>query len=224
MSTWIWLSSRKEKSVLLMSLKHLDLVYDVVVHLAKLFNALSKMNREEALENYSKVDKLEEKADDVKRDIIEELNRGFIHPFDKENLLRLVLSSDDIASYAKASARRLKIMLELNYSIPDELLTLLASMTENIIKAVDFLRESVKALNKDPRIALNFSHMIEELEERVDDIRLDALKYLYRICGRNFSVECMLYKEVIDNVEMTSDKCEDTGDIIRSIAISIGST
>ena len=221
LSTWIWLSGRREKEILLRGLHHLDLVYEVVKKLLDMISSLSKMELVKAREYFNVINKKEEEADVVKREIIEELSKGIIHPMDREDLLRLILSIDDIAAYAKASARRIKIVIDLGYSMPDEFITLLYSMVEHSVKAVDTLRDAIKLLTSDPRKALQLTYIVEEIEEKVDDIRLNALEYMYRMCSRDFRVVCLLYKEIIDDIEIITDKCEDTADTIRSIAIHL---
>lgn len=94
-------------------------------------------------------------------------------------------------------------------------------MVEHSVKAVDTLRDAVKLLTSDPRKALQLIYIVEEIEEKVDDIRLNALEYMYRVCSRDFQVVCLLYKEIIDDIEIITDKCEDTADTIRSIAIHL---
>jgi len=47
----------------------------------------------------------ERKADDIKRRIIRELSEEFVHPIDREELIRLILATDDIATFAKEASR-----------------------------------------------------------------------------------------------------------------------
>lgn len=95
LSTWIWLSGRREREILLRGLRHLDLVYETVGKLLDMISSLSKMELAKTRDYFSIINK-RVRGDVVKRDIIEELSRGVIHPMDREDLLRLVLSIDEM--------------------------------------------------------------------------------------------------------------------------------
>ncbi len=220
MSTWIWISGRREKEVILKSTDHLEYVYKTVIHLNIMLNKIQKLEYEDAQLEYEEINKYEEEADRIKREIIGELSKGNIHPMDREDLLRLIFQADDIAAYAKASGRRLKLLIELGYDIPDQLLSLLINMVRDIVKMIEMLKQAVFQITKDPRKSLEMTHAIEDIEEKVDDVRLEALKLIFRTCSETFDSKCVLYKEIVDNIENTADKCEDTGDVIRSISLS----
>src|SRR5579862_6647969 len=49
------------------------------------------------------VDKREREADDLRRHLIEELNRSFVTPIDREDIYALSGSVDDMVDYAKAT-------------------------------------------------------------------------------------------------------------------------
>lgn len=220
MSTWFWIAGKREREVLLRSINHLTRVREVVYHLKLMLEALSREKYDEARREFNTVDTVEKEADSIKRRIIDELSKGTFHPLDREDLLRLVLASDDIAAYAKAAARKLQLLVDLGHKLPVELLDDMRSMAEQIDKAVNILIDSVRELTKSIEKAITLSHMVEEIEERIDDMRIDTFKKLFKICGEKYNGMCALLKEIIDDLEMASDKCEDVGDIVRSIAVS----
>ncbi len=221
MSSWSWLAGRRLKEIVNKSFKHLELVNNVVSLLDEIIDDLVKGNVEEGLKKFDDLNKMEEKADVVKREIFVELRSGYIHPLDREDLLRLILTADDIAAYAKAAARRMVIIHKLGYKMPEELLKILKQMTDKIVDASRLVIEAVNMIGQDPSKALSITHEIEDIEEAVDDLRMEAYKFLYRMCKDKMGIECILYKEVIDDIENTSDRCEDTADVIRMIAVSI---
>ena len=221
MSSWSWLAGRRLKEIVNKSFKHLELVNNVVSLLDEILGDLLKGNVKEGLSRFDDLNKIEEKADVVKREIFVELRSGYIHPLDREDLLRLILTADDIAAYAKAAARRLVIIYKLGYSVPEELLRILKQMTSKIVDASKLVIEAVNTIGQDPSKALSMTHEIEDIEESVDDLRMEAYKFLYKMCKDRMGIECILYKEVIDDIENTSDRCEDTADVIRMIAVSI---
>jgi len=198
MSSWSWLAGRRLKEIVNKSFKHLELVNNVVSLLDEIIDDLVKGNVEEGLKKFDDLNKMEEKADVVKREIFVELRSGYIHPLDREDLLRLILTADDIAAYAKAAARRMVIIHKLGYKMPEELLKILKQMTDKIVDASRLVIEAVNMIGQDPSKALSITHEIEDIEEAVDDLRMEAYKFLYRMCKDKMGIECILYKEVIE--------------------------
>ncbi len=220
MSTWFWIAGRREREVLLKSIDHLGMVLEVCRHFNKMLTSIGENDVEGIRREFEQVDKTEKEADRVKRKLIEDLSRGSFHPIDREDLMRLILSGDDIAAYIKASARKLLLLIELGYSVPDEILQDMEIISENIVKATEILLNAVRELTKSIEKAITLTHLVEEIEEKIDDLRINTFKKLFKLYRVKDIGECMLLKEIIDDLEMASDKCEDVGDIIRTIAVS----
>lgn len=73
----------------------------------------------EALKQYLKqpdetlaerVSKIEEEADEVRRILIDELNRTFVTPFDREDIFALSLTIDDILDYAESTVDEMVLL------------------------------------------------------------------------------------------------------------------
>jgi len=215
--TWAWIGRRRERGVIAMCIEHLDRVIKV----AELFNDMVNKYFEESYEDVKKyylaIFDAEKEADDAKRNIIAELSRGMFHPVDREELIRLVLTADDIAAYIKAAAR--KLLLLMSARLPKELLNHCMTMSSKIVNACKLIKDAVINLADDPRKSLELADRVERIEEEIDDIRMKALKIFLTAC-REFNIStCIMIKDFIDDVENASDKCEDVADVIRSIAI-----
>ena len=52
----------------------------------------------------------EKEADAVRRELVEDINRTFITPIDREDLFRLSSSVDDLADYAWTTVKELRIL------------------------------------------------------------------------------------------------------------------
>jgi len=220
LSTWAWISGKRERDVLLKSIEHLKKIYETIDHFSRSLDSLLKRDENGYRNSFKLVDSSEEEADEIKKKIIQELSRGYFHPLDREDLLRLILSSDDIAAYVKAAARKFLILLDIKYTIPNEILVEEKNITANLLKSVDYLIKSVEALTRSLEESISYTNLVEEIEEKIDDLRIQTLEALSKACRERYGFECALLKETIDDLEMASDKCEETGDIIRSIAIS----
>ncbi len=220
MSTWVWLSRRVGREVLKKFMEYIQHVEEVTHALLEMLESIKAGDLERAKKLFEKAYEEEKTADDLKRGILRDLARGVIHPMDREDIMRLVLTTDDVAGYAKAAARRIKIMLDLGFNIDADVLDLLIEMARKVNDAAELIRVGAAQLIRNPNEALNTADKIERLEEEVDEIRLVALEKMYSKCGKYPTAQCLLMKEVIDSIEGASDKCEDVCDVIRAIALT----
>ncbi len=221
MSSWTWLAGRKLEEIVNKSINHLELVHKTTEFLRDMINSLCEGKVNEGLKLYEKISETERKADELKREILHSLSRGFIHPLDREDLLRLILTSDDIAAYTKATARRITILYSIGSKLPEEILSMLRDIAEKTVEASSVLLSALRSLGSDPARTISLTHEVEKIEEEIDEIRMNLLEKLYTSCKEKLTVDCFLTKEIIDDIENISDKCEDTGDVIRLIAISV---
>lgn len=218
MSTWSWISRAREKKALELYIEHISKVVNVVDHAVEALRAYHAENWEKFGEEWRKVFDLEREADEIKRKLLAELSQGVFHPVDREEVIRLVIVSDDIASHAKAWSRRLSYAH--NNSIPKSIVDRFLEMATSVQEATRLIKEAGKELlagHKEK--VLELANQIESLEEHVDDIRVDALREVFEYCNSTKISYCLLAKEIIDILEDAADKCEDVADVLRSIAL-----
>jgi len=218
-STWSWISRRRESGILERELKHLEKVRGTVEAVVREAEALAEGNFSLVEKEYEKVFTSEREADEVKSSIIEELSEGLIHPIDREELIRLVLGSDDIAAHAKSAARRMLILSKLEVRPPEGIAKSFIEIARIALESVDKIIEAVKVVRKDAKRAVKLSEEVERLEEKADDIRLVTEEELIRWCNSSSPGSCLLLYRILEALEESTDKCEDVADIVRSIAV-----
>jgi predicted phosphate transport protein (TIGR00153 family) len=219
-STWSWISKRKEESLLSHELEHLAHVKSTVENTLTLIEALKKGDVSEVEKAYWKVKEAERAADKVKDDIIQRLSQGMIHPIDREELLRLALTVDDIAAYALSAARRLLILAKTGLKVPDDILEGLKSVGLKALESVNLLGEAVELVKRNPHRTIEIARSVERLEEEADDIRSNIEEKVIEWCNEHkLPGACILLYNALTALESSTDKCEDTGDLLRSIAI-----
>lgn len=216
-STWSWISRRRQTEIISKYVDHVEKVIEVVEHTYKMVERYSKGDVKGARSEYNIVFEAERRADDVKKRIIDELSSEIFHPIDREELIRLILTTDDIAAYAKATCRRL--LLVLDERLDDKIIEKLLLMAQKILEATRTLKDATLELLKNPRNSLKLADKVEELEEEVDEIRMKALERVLKFCDTSKPSLCIIAKELVDSLENASDRCEDAGDVIRSIAL-----
>ena len=219
-STWSWISKRREESILSMELEHLNHIYEAAKATVSLVQAFKRKSREEVEKYYSKVREEEREADKVKDSIIEHLSTGLFHPIDREELLRVVLAADDIAAYLKSASRRILLVCRLECDIPTGLLDPLEKIAELARDSVETIIEAVKQVRSDPRKTIQLAKMVEKMEEEADDIRSSTEERILEWCNEKSAPgTCTALYNSLTSLEMSTDKCEDTADLLRSIAI-----
>ncbi len=215
--TWSWISRRIEKEILVKAINHMSKINEVAKATKELMVALKEGSKEHVMEAFDKVNRLEREADDIKREAFRELSEGFIHPVDREELIRLILTGDDIAAYAKSASRRATMADPRD--LDPEIKELAVTMISRIIKATELLKEAISLMSREPKKALELADEVERIEEEIDEIRADALAKVFEFCDTSKPSACLISKEIIDALENSSDKCEDVADVVRSIAV-----
>jgi hypothetical protein len=219
-SSMIWLGRQRERKILESCEEHLNKVLEVTRESYNTFMAFYRGDKRGVDDCFKKVFELERQADTVKDKIIEELSKGIFHPINREEVIRLILTSDDIADFAKSSARRLLFIQPEDVS--PELKEAIKIFADLFIKATEGVSKAFRKLLKNPGEAIKASAMVERLEERVDDFRFEAvLPEFLRWCEKCKNTGlCLMVFSVIESMENLVDRCEDAADVIRHIAIS----
>jgi predicted phosphate transport protein (TIGR00153 family) len=159
------------------------------------------------------IERLEHKNDDLTHRIFVELGQNFITPFDREDIHYLASSLDDVADYIHGSAKRLQM-----YRV--------VTINDNVRKLAQLINEGVKELAKAIPEMRNMENMrnitdacvrINSLENQADDIYDRAIADLFE--QETNAVELIKMREIYQALEIATDKCEDSANVIESIII-----
>jgi predicted phosphate transport protein (TIGR00153 family) len=216
MGFWEWLASRREKEVLKLYDQHIDEITKVTNSVNNLLTAFREGDKSLMENEWRIIFESERKADDIKRRIIRELSEEFVHPIDREELIRLILATDDIATFAKEASR---MALLYNGKPPLDVAQVLLDIITRINESVMLIREAVSYLSIDKKKTLEISDKIERLEEEVDDLRHKGLSIILARCNETGIPNCLLLKDILEYLENSADKTEDVADELRSIAV-----
>jgi len=218
LSTWSWISRRRHREVMLLYIDHVNKVIEVIEHAKNIVEAYHRKDLASIEKEWQNVFRLEEEADNIKRRILQDLSQGIFHPIDREDVIRLVFTTDDIAAYAKAWSRRITF-ININEKIPENIMKAFMTMASMVYEATKLIGDAARKLIEDPRDVLAIAERIERIEESVDDVRAEALREILNICNEIKISTCLILKEIIDSIENAADKCEDVADILRSIVL-----
>lgn len=159
-------------------------------------------------------------ADEVKRSVIEELSKGKFPSTDREKIMRLVTSSDEIAENARAAVEKLPSIKR--EALDEEVSEGLNQLSQLAHESVKLLHETFSVLLHDNiEKSLEKAKTVEKMEEKVDHFR--ATSFTPRIVkwsdglGRP-GTSNLLWKVEADMEEVV-DQAEKCCDAIREIAI-----
>ena len=165
-------------------------------------------NTEEKIDSLKK---LEHKCDRTVHDVIDQLNRSFITPLDREDIYMIAKEIDNIMDCVESTAYRLK-MFNITVIRPDslEMADLVVNCAKVIRRVVDELRnmKNSKTLHDDI-IEVN------RLENQGDAIYRKFVRDLF--VEEKDPLEIIKWKEIIEHMEHTLDACEDVANIIEGV-------
>jgi predicted phosphate transport protein (TIGR00153 family) len=202
-------------------LEHSKMTTVTVEQLAKCIQNAIENKKEELHRNFALLEQKEKEADGFRRRIIEELARGELPADERVGLMRLGRQIDWITDWSH-EASRILVLFELS-QMPKEIQQLVASMcstvTECTIKVANCVQKLMDgALDE----SLKAADEVERLEEKVDDLHQKARSYLSDIKSDGIHVgSIILLGEFIDAIENTADRCEDTCDQVRVMAVTL---
>lgn len=156
----------------------------------------------------------EHKCDEITHRIFIELGQNFITPFDREDIHSLASALDDVADYMWGSGKRI-----LNYQLAqtDEIMV---SMAEVICKCTAALHSGVPELRnmKNLKAITDCCVSINSFENEADDL-LDTATIALFTAHNIDPIELVKRKDLYQEMELVTDKCEDAANVIESIII-----
>lgn len=215
-----WIGRRLEKKAFECSKVHMDKATEALLSLHEAVYAYFDKKFDVFRQHVKKTVESEEEADDIKRKIIDDMSRGLFHPIDREMLTRLIFAIDDVATYSKTIAKRLEILPEVVEGLNEDIANEFRIFVDQLVNITKQTNTLVALLIEDPKKAIEQSHVVEKLEDEIDNFRIALLQKLLKSGEILGFVKLTLLKEVSDAMEEIADRCEDVADAVRSIAVS----
>lgn len=157
----------------------------------------------------------EKEADEVRRVFIDELNRTFITPFDREDLFALSRTIDDVIDYAYSTVNEMDILKVQPTSYMQRMASLLRDAAHELLMAVD-------RLEKNPGVATEHAQRAKALENRVEGVYREALADLFSDVEDVQHVVTMLkMREVYRHLSNAADRGDEAANVIADIVVKI---
>jgi uncharacterized protein len=183
-----------------------------IVEAAKLVAEMLKDPRR-APELAKQVSQTENAGDKITHDTIARLHKTWITPIDRSDIHSLITSLDDVLDLTEAVSERL-LLYGVN-DCPDFIVALggvVVRATEAVEKAIRLLPQV-----KRPKEMLDLCVEINRLENEADADYRRALAELFR--GTYDALSVMKWRDIIDNLEAATDRCEDVANILEGIVL-----
>jgi len=201
---------KKEKAVIALILKHLDMVEDCVNASLKAAEYYLQADISEAKVHSRNSRSLESQADLIRHDIRDKLYSGAYLPHLREDIYKLVESIDKVGNAAEACC---DFILNQRPAVPKEMGSHFLAVTRGSLGIISSLKLAVLCyLKGDCKIETVRDHTREIglQESRVDKLEWDLTKEIF-ISEMDFAHKLHL-KLCLDSIVEVSDRAEDAGD------------
>jgi predicted phosphate transport protein (TIGR00153 family) len=162
-------------------------------------------------EQAQRIKDIEHIGDGITHDIARKLNQTFITPIDREDIHDLASQLDDILDIVEAIADRFVVFK-------------VARPTETAIKLANILYQSAVAVGAGidqlgkPHADVNeYCVRVNSLENEADRVTRDAISALFE--QEKDPIAVIKWKEIYENFEEGTDRCEDVSNILERIAL-----
>ena len=156
---------------------------------------------------------LEHEGDAATHQVMAELHRSFITPFDREDIALLAHSLDEVTDYIHSSADMM-ILYKVGQptSRARELADIIVQVTAEVEKAVSEVHDHI---NREK--LLKRCMEINRLENDGDSIYRAALAELFSDSTDTASL--IKWREIYEHMETAIDRCEDIANVLEGVAL-----
>ena len=153
----------------------------------------------------------EKEADTIRRQLVEDINRTFITPIDRDDLYRLSTSIDDLADYAWTTVKEVRI-----YDIqPDQHLL---TMAQTLLKMADGLLICTQKLEKDHAGVAAEATKVKKLENTLNVQFHQSIVELFKTDDIK---KILKYREIYNHMNHAADKGDFSADILLDIVVKL---
>jgi hypothetical protein len=176
-------------------------------------DTLRRYLREPDLKLVEELNRAEKEGDEVRRILVDELNKTFVTPFDREDIYALSLNIDDILDYANTTMDEIKLFEVEGNTYIERIVSLLADAALEIYRAVQQLQDH-------PNVASDHAVRAKALENRVEHVYREALADLFKTPK---DIDGMMHilklREIYRHLSNAADQGDEAADVIGDIVV-----
>lgn len=204
----------REKAILDGVERHLATVKRCVIAYQGMVSAIA-VGDPSARKLFDDVFALENEADEIQRELGQNIAEGAFFGGVREDILTLIEKDDNIADATKDAARLLVMGSDGNPALTALLENEhMSGFQRNLLDAVSSLETLIQALRLDKRSILSRVHAVEDFEEAADTEKDFLLRELFSKPTRLDPVSVIQLRDFIFASDDIADNAEDASDIV----------
>lgn len=157
----------------------------------------------------------EKEADEARRILIDELNRTFVTPFDREDIFALSRAIDDVLDYAYTTVDEMVILNVKPTIYMQRIASLLKDAAYELLMAVERLEGHIG-------VAAEHAQRAKALENRVESVYREALADLFDDTSGNDNdaiIKILKQREVYRHLSNAADRGDEAANVIADIVV-----
>lgn len=153
---------------------------------------------------------LEQRADQINREVFDKLRKTFITPLDPEDIHTLTSKLEDAIDCAYTTARRFAVYR------PTAISPAMIHLARHLVAITTELDLAVGMLRDGGELKVH-CFRIREIEEEADRCAQDGLMELFS--QETNPIEVIKNKDLLELLEQTVDICDDASDILANVVV-----
>ena len=195
--------------------KFFDLFEQSAENMVKAAQGLKEMvdNWGDVEKRVGQITELEHEGDTITHQIIAQLHRTFVTPFDREDIALLAHTLDDVTDFIHAAADAM-LIYKVDYPSlsAKELADIIVQATAEVERAIPQLRNRAQL----KRVLVRCVE-INRLENMADTVYRAAMAELFNDSPDMAYV--IKWREIYEHMESATDRCEDVANVLEGVAL-----
>ncbi len=161
----------------------------------------------------SEITELEHEGDTITHQIMRQLHRTFVTPFDREDIALLAHSLDDVTDFIQSAA---DAMLIYKVAKPGQRVK---DLSDIIVQAASEVEKAMPLLRHRAELKQILKQCVEinRLENMADRVYRSAIGELFDNSAD--IVQIIKWREIYEHMETATDRCEDVANVLEGVAI-----
>jgi predicted phosphate transport protein (TIGR00153 family) len=155
----------------------------------------------------------EKDADEVRRILIDDLNRTFVTPLDREDIFALSRAIDDVMDYAFSTVEEMEVLCVE----PNDFLRRMVSLLQDAAAEIHL---AMQRLKDNPAVASEHASRAKALENRVESVYREAVADLFSGPEDIQQIMSMLkLREIYRHLSNCADRGDAAANVIHDIVV-----
>jgi uncharacterized protein Yka (UPF0111/DUF47 family) len=160
-----------------------------------------------------RIHEFEHRGDEIGHRIYEQLNKSFVTPLDRDDIIHLYSAIDNVTDLVHSTVDMMDIYKIVSVTpTAMELAGCILGCAEEVVKSVPHLRKRGELQLIQPSVI-----QINSLENRADDLLRAGLAELF--ANPTDVINIIKWRDIYAEMEEATDKAEDIADVLRGLVI-----